>query len=203
MRNLHFLEAQVIKTMQMPAANVNVLERTTKIRGVSWRSLDLSSSRLPNVRFFDCKVEDCIFDRCRLSDFRVWGTDFSDVSFRSAFMRRAVLGGDLEGRTNTFRHVDFTSADMRAISCRTAGFVGCTFKNARLGVDFQSSTFTDCTFEGELREVIFNRRGFRGEAYPPNEMKGVDFRRAKLRWCAFRGLDLKDVRFPDDDDHTS
>jgi hypothetical protein len=62
-------------------------------------------------------------------------------------------------------------------------------------------TFTDCSFEGELSGVLFYRTGFRGERFPPNEMKRVDFRRAKLPWTEFRGLDLDEVFFPEDDDH--
>ena len=202
LRNLHLPEAKVISTTQMPFANVNVLKGMWDVQDASWRSVDFSSSRLPNLRWLSCQIGDCLFDRCRFDDLRVWGTDFSNVSFCSAYMRRAALGGVSEGRVNTFRHVDFTSADMRGTAWDAAEFVGCTFKNTKLDeADFQSSSFRDCVFEGELREVVFNRRGFRGEAYPPNEMKGVDFRRAKLRFCEFRGLDLKDVQLPEDDDH--
>jgi hypothetical protein len=37
--------------------------------------------------------------------------------------------------------------------------------------------------------------------FPPNEMKRVDFRRAKLRWSEFRGLDLYEIFFLTDKDH--
>jgi hypothetical protein len=65
----------------------------------------------------------------------------------------------------------------------------------------QSSAFTDCSFEGELREVMFCQRGFKGELFPPNEMKRVDLKRAKLRWSEFHELDLDDVLLPTDEDH--
>jgi hypothetical protein len=32
-------------------------------------------------------------------------------------------------------------------------------------------------------------------------MRNVDFSRARLRWCSFRGLDLDTVIFPQDDEH--
>jgi uncharacterized protein YjbI with pentapeptide repeats len=98
--------------------------------------------------------------------------------------------------------VDFTGADMRGTMYGAAEFLRCKFNHAKFNkVDFQSSTFTDCSFEGELRGVLFYRRGFKGELFPPNETKRVDFRRAKLRWSEFRGLDLDEVFFPTDEDH--
>ena len=44
-------------------------------------------------------------------------------------------------------------------------------------------------------------RGLIVERFPPNEMKRVDLRRAKLRGSEFRGLDLDEVLFPEDEDH--
>jgi uncharacterized protein YjbI with pentapeptide repeats len=139
-----------------------------------------------------------------MDDLRVWRTDFSNVSFRSADLRGAVLGGTSENdsRRNSFHDVDFTAADMRGTIYGAAEFVRCKFNHARLKkVDFQSSTFTDCSFEGELRDVMFWDRGFKGELFPPNEMKRVDFTRAKLRWSGFHRLDLEEVLLPTDEGH--
>jgi uncharacterized protein YjbI with pentapeptide repeats len=139
-----------------------------------------------------------------MDDLRVWRTDLANVSFRSADLRGAVLGGtgENDSRRNIFHDVDFTEADMRGTIYGAAEFVRCAFNHARLKrVDFQSSTFTDCSFEGELREVMFWDRGFKGELFPPNEMKRVDFTRAKLRWSGFHRLDLEEVLLPTDEDH--
>jgi Pentapeptide repeats (9 copies) len=114
------------------------------------------------------------------------------------------LGGtsDNDNRRNTFHDVDFTAADMRGSIYGAVEFLRCKFNHAKLvKVDFQSSAFTDCSFEGELRDVLFYRRGFDCERFPPNEMKRVDFRRARLRGSEFRGLDLDEVFFPQDEDH--
>jgi uncharacterized protein YjbI with pentapeptide repeats len=204
LRNLHVAEPHAVRTVRMPLWDVTVLGGVTSIEGASWQSIDFSSSQLSGLRFLDCQIGNCVFDRCRMGDLRVWRTDFANVSFRYADLRDAVLGGTSEndGRRVTFHDVDFTAADMRGTIYGAAEFLRCKFNHARLNkVDFQSSTFTDCSFEGELREVMFYRRGFRGERFPPNEMKRVDFRRAKLRWSEFRGLDLDEVSFPTDEDH--
>jgi uncharacterized protein YjbI with pentapeptide repeats len=204
LRNLHVADPHAVKTVRTPIAEVTVLGGITSIEGAGWQSIDFSYSQMPGLRLSDCQIRDCVFDRCRMDDLRIWSTDFADVSFRSADLRGAVLGGTSEndGRRNSFRDVDFTAADMRGTIYGAAEFVRCKFNRAKLDkVDFQSSTFTDCSFEGELRGVLFYRRGFKGELFPPNEMKRVDFRRAKLRWSEFRGLDLDDVLFPADEDH--
>jgi hypothetical protein len=78
----------------------------------------------------------------------------------------------------------------------------CKFLDTKLSkVDFQGTTFKNCVFKGELEEVLFYRQAFRGEAFPANDMKGVDLRYAKLRHVEFRGLDMSDVMWPKDDDH--
>jgi uncharacterized protein YjbI with pentapeptide repeats len=201
-RNLHVAEPHAIKKMRTNIADVTFLGGVTSIEDAIWRSIDFSSSQLPGLRFLSCQIDDCVFDHCRMRDLRVWGTKFSNVSFRSADLRGGSLGGVDRDERTSFRNVDFTAADLRDIGCNAAEFVGCNFTHAKLDkVDFQSSTFTDCTFEGELREVLFYRRGFKGEQFPPNEMTRVDLRRAKLRWSQFRGLDLNDVLFPSDEDH--
>ena len=61
--------------------------------------------------------------------------------------------------------------------------------------------FKDCVFEGEIREAQFYRHAFRGESFPPNEMDGVDFRGASLSFVRFGRMDLKNVRFPENDAH--
>jgi hypothetical protein len=52
-----------------------------------------------------------------------------------------------------------------------------------------------------LHEVLFHRHAFRGEAFPPNLIDGVDFTRAQLFFVEFRGLDLENIRFPEGDEH--
>src|ERR1700722_16817015 len=204
LRNLRVAEPFAVETTRTQLADVTALGGITSLRSVSWHSIDFSGSLLLGLRFLDCQIHNCVFDRCRMSDLRVWRTDFADVSFRSANLRGAVLGGTSENddRRVTYHDVDFTAADMRGSIYGAAEFVRCKFNHSKLNkVDFQSSAFTDCSFEGELREVLFYHRGFDCERFPPNEMKRVDLRRAKLRWSEFRGLDLDEVLFPDDDDH--
>lgn len=167
-----------------------------------WTGLDFSGAQLNGICFVDCVINNCVFDNCQCREWGLWGTTISDTTFKAADLRRAALGGVREGKRNTYRRVDFAAADLRQIACTAAEFVECTFKDTRLSkIDFQTSSFSNCSFEGELREVLFYRKGFDSESLPPNNMVGVDFTRAKLRFVEFRGLDLEDVRFPADQDH--
>lgn len=171
------------------------------LRDVCWSGLDLSDSTLNSLRFFDCCVDGCSFNGATCQDVRLWGTRIAGTSFRGSDLRRSALGG-VEGlKRNVFDRVDFTNADLRKTAYLSAEMLECTFASTNLSkVDFQGTVFKNCVFEGELEEVIFYRRGFRGDAFPCNEMKGVDFRRAKFRYVEFRDLDMADVIWPDDTD---
>src|ERR1700722_8055719 len=89
-RNLQIAPPYATKTMATPRWNVTFLGGLTTIRGADWRSIDFSNSRLPNLRLFDCHIEDCVFDKSHMEDLRVWGTEFSGVTFRSADLRHAA-----------------------------------------------------------------------------------------------------------------
>jgi uncharacterized protein YjbI with pentapeptide repeats len=192
----------ILKTVRTPSADVSQIGGLTEIKKATWQSLDFSGSRLPGLRFHDCKLIDCVFDNCKCRDWRFWGTTFSDTSFRSADLRQSAMGGVQGKKVNVFRGVDFTEADLRQTAFLSAEFSACIFKNTRLDkVNFQGSRFTDCSFEGEMKEVCFYRHGFGAEAFPPNEMQNVDFSRAQLKSVEFRGLDLDKVRFPADSKH--
>ena len=147
-------------------------------------------------------VENCHFDDCNLQGVRLWATSFRNVSFRGANLRGSVLGGVQDGVRNAFTAVDFSEANLNGTIYEAAAFEQCTFHNTKLvKIDFQSSTFKDCSFEGKLEDILFDRHGFRGEKYPPNEMANVDFSRASLKDVGFRGLSLDRVSLPNNNEH--
>jgi uncharacterized protein YjbI with pentapeptide repeats len=202
LRGLAIPEPQPVQTVRTPIADMTKVVGITNIKGVEWKRLHFSSAQLTGLVFTDSSLNDCIFDQCKMKGIRVWATDFSNVRFRSVDLRNSLLGGTNEVKRTTYRNVEFVSADMRGTVYTDTEFTKCDFKKCRLDkVDFQSSAFVDCSFEGELREVLFYRRGFRKGNFPENEMTRIGFTRARLRWTEFRGLDLNDVSFPEDDEH--
>jgi len=181
---------------------VEELANLVEIRGVAWKGIDFSNGRLDSLRFFDCRIENCSFDNAKCQDWRMWGTAVTDTTFRLADLRKSALGGVENGKTNSFHRVDFTKADLRQTAHGSAVMVQCTFSETNLSkVDFQGTIFVNSQFAGELNEVVFCRQAWDGAAFPPNEMKGVDFRHAKLRHVEFRELDMSDVVWPVDDEH--
>jgi len=200
--DLQGLVAPAPSMLPRQMAGVKELSNIVVIRGACWTGLDFSNAQLDSIRFFNSSIEDCCFDGAHCQDWRMWGATISSTSFRGADLRRSALGGIENGRRNSFRRVDFTGADLRQTVYVSADMFECTFADTKLSnVDLQGTVFVDCVFAGELNEVIFHRQAFRGEGFPPNEMKGVDFRRARLHHVEFRGLDMADVQWPEDDEH--
>jgi uncharacterized protein YjbI with pentapeptide repeats len=151
---------------------------------VRWADIDFSGADLQSLRLFDTTLDNCSFDEANCRGWRQWGMSIKNCTFRGTNLRDAALGGIDQGKRNSYRRVDFTKADLRGTAHESADVVDCIFVETNLRkVDFQGTVFVNCTFAGELDEVAFARFAFRGESFPPNEMKGVDFRRAKLRWA--------------------
>jgi uncharacterized protein YjbI with pentapeptide repeats len=206
-------EPTVVKQWQTPLANITQIEPAGTFRRVVWRDLDFSGSKLPSLRFYESEIVNCCFDRCQLKDLRLWATTIRGCSFRRADLRDSALGvatlepGPLTGKRNSFVEVDFTEAELRGTVYIAAAFERCLFRDAKLvDIGFGTSTFVDCQFEGELREVIFWRsnlltRGYPEDAFPPNEMLNIDFSCARLINVEFRGLSLDRVRLPKDSEH--
>jgi uncharacterized protein YjbI with pentapeptide repeats len=174
----------------------------SELHGIHWEGLDFTGARMDIVRFLDCTMTDCVFDKARCRDWRLWRTTVTDCTFRSTDLRQSFLGAASGSRRDVFRKVVFDGTDMRGTVYTSAEFDHCVFKNARLDkVDFEGSSFSYCSFEGELREVMFYRKAFPAEDLPVNEMDHVDFTKAKLRSVEFRDLELNTVHFPEDEDH--
>jgi uncharacterized protein YjbI with pentapeptide repeats len=202
LRNLRAPDSVIVGRYKTARANVKQLGNLVQIKGGRWKDIDFSGGYFRSLRFFDGEIENCCFDGANCQDWRMWGTSISNTTFRSADLRRSALGGIDSGKRNSFRHIDFSRADFRQTAHGSADFVECIFSDTNLKkVDFGGSVFVRCAFKGKLDEVIFHHRAFRGEMLPANEMKGVDFRQARFHFVEFRGLDMVDVIWPEDDDY--
>jgi uncharacterized protein YjbI with pentapeptide repeats len=188
---------QVVRGMTFGTVSGNTEIRNKKISGVDFAGAELSHLRLFGVTFVDC-----CFDDADLRDLRMWATHIENCSFKKADLRGSGLGGIMDGRRNCFRDVDFSLADMRRTGWSSASLERCLFKDTCLvGINFWGSTFSHCTFEGEVRDVIFNRHMFKREDLPANTMDHIDFTNARLRFVDFRKLKLDRVTFPHDSEH--
>ena len=170
LRGLRAPDPTVLRTLEVAGDRMSLLDLKSVARNVPWRRLDFTGARLNGLRLTNVIAEDCIFDDCEMRDLRMWGCSVHSTSFKGANLRQAVLGGVLNDQLNSFSHVDFSNADLRKSVYQAASFTDCDFSGARLeNLDFQSSAFKRCRFAGELSDVMFYRRGFRCEAFPPND----------------------------------
>jgi uncharacterized protein YjbI with pentapeptide repeats len=202
LRGLMAPEPAAVRELVVANANVKQLGNLISVRGVHWKSLDVSESALSSLRFFDARIEDCRFDWAQCGDWRMWGTTIERTSFVGADLRQTALGGLDQGKRNAFRQVDFSNADLRQSAHMSADMIDCTFADTNLSkLDFQGTVFKNCSFSGDLEEVQFYDHAFHGEALPENRMEGCDFRKARLYHVEFRRLDMSDVQWPEDPDH--
>ena len=190
--------------MPAPVSGIRQLDWTVEFRQVRWKGLDFSGSRLAALRTFDVRIEDCVFDRCEVLDWRMWTTQFIDCTFVGADLRNLAWGGIWKGKRNRFERVRFQSCKLARASFGTAEFVDCAFVDAGLeSVRFAESRHVRTRFEGELSDCEFYRREktLSGEPIPPNEMEDVDLRKASLHFVRFGHLDMNTVRWPDAELH--
>lgn len=202
LEGLELPDPSVMRRFRACGVSVAEIEPGAIIQGVSCHNIDFSGSKLNTLRLYGCEFVNCRFDNCQLRDLRVWTTKFSEISFKGANLRKSALGGVQSGKRNIYSGVDFSDADLRETIYKATAFERCIFRGTKLErIDFQTSAFTDCVFESELRDVLFYRCGFGGESFPANEMVNVDFSHAKMHDVGFRGLTLERVKLPEDADH--
>jgi len=205
-------QPRVLERRNTPFGEIKRYEPNALFHKAKLHDINFSRSKLDSLTFEESELSNCCFDGCELRNLRLWASTIRDCTFCDADLRESGLGlatidGPLSGKRNRFINVEFAKADLRNTVYVAAAFEHCSFRFSKLvDILFGTSTFIDCSFEGELREVRFWRsdmsvRGFPTDAFPANEMIDVDFSRATLRDVEFRGLTLSRVRLPEDEDH--
>jgi pentapeptide repeat protein len=147
----------------------------TDLRKTKLRGLDHSAAQAVGIRWTGCRIEECSFEDAVLRDLRIWDTKVSGCSFAGADLRDAVVGSWHRKRRNEWRQVSFAGTDLRGAVVVGALFEGCDFSKARLdGVQFEQCDLRDCTFAGNLRNVIFDCRP-RPDRPAPTPLRNLDF----------------------------
>jgi hypothetical protein len=130
------------------------------LTGVTLQDLDLSGAVLPHIRFRNCRIVNCCFERARFDDLRIWGSEFVFCDFFRTALPEIVLGsGANYASANIWRSVNFTAAALRGAAVNQAIFEDVDFSNAKLdGVAFRQCSLNRVTFAGRLRDVVFDGR---------------------------------------------
>jgi uncharacterized protein YjbI with pentapeptide repeats len=184
-----------------------VLERvadTINLPVIGLRSVDFGEAFLPHVRFNGASLANCSFDGAHLPDLRTRDATFDRCSFRAADLAGAAVGPG-----SRFQSCHFGGARLRGVQANEAAFTACEFGEADLlEDDFNHTVFDGCHFAGLVKEVRFRADSWHLDdvtrrAIPPDHdcVRNCDFSQAQLRSVSFEHLNLKGVRFPDDDAH--
>lgn len=206
LRNETISDPQIINLREVGRHRVGKLSPVPRVRKVDLRNLDLSGSLMRHLRISQSGFVNCRFDRTDCRGWSVWSTTWDRCTFVSADLSESSLGGIVpDGTQNHYNSVEFIRTDMRHVICDGAVFSKCLFDNvkwdgAAIGM---SSSFVDCTFRGEIRDVAFgeevliadDQRQLYGQL-PVGRMRNVDFREAVLRDVTIRMGDLQDVKWP-------
>jgi len=207
LRGLVVSEPAELRRWSTMGMGLLALERVSDTINLSLTGLarvDFGEGFLPHLRFPGAGLADCRFDAAHLPDLRTRDATFTRCSFRGTDLAGAVLGPDTR-----FEQCDFGGARMRGVQADSAAFIGCEFAEAELlENDFNRCQFQSCHFAGLIREVSFRAESRhidevtrRVRPPDPDCVRNCDFSQARLRSVSFEQLNLKDVRFPDDDEH--
>jgi uncharacterized protein YjbI with pentapeptide repeats len=207
LRGLHVPEPAELRRWSAMGMGLTSLERVSDSINLSVPALakvDFSEGFLPHLRFSRAGLVDCRFDGAHLPDLRTRDSTFSSCSFSGADLGKAVLGPG-----SRFQDCDFGDALMEGVQTDCAAFFGCEFAGAQLARDdFNRTTFERCHFAGLVQEVSFRAESWHvdevtGRPAPPdaNCVLDCDFSQARLRSVSFEHLNLKGVRFPNNDEH--
>lgn len=167
---------------------------------------NFSESLFYDSYWLDCTFRKCLFDRADLYGSHFRGCMFNDVRFDDCWIENNALGLSSEKNLGLFFDVEFVKGIFSRVSFGFPRFERCRFACPIKHTNFHGSQFEECSFEGRLDVVQFNRRPEplpKVEDFvllsdvPPNEMKRIDFSRASFQRIAFDDcLDLRDCTLP-------
>ncbi|WP_170284677.1 pentapeptide repeat-containing protein [Kribbella amoyensis] len=181
-----------------PSIQASMLGGVTQLDDVHWEHLDLSYARLASWRFMNSSVEDCVFEGASCRDWRLWGSAVEGSSFEGADLRDAALGTWHDGRSNTWRDINFAGGDLRGVLFSAGRLEGCRFIGTRIsGAKFHNVNIVDCVFSGRMQNVLFDGRKLQSETIAA-PLASVDFTGASFVDVEFRGYAFSDVRLPSD-----
>lgn len=175
--------------------------RRILVKEVQSKDLDLSYSDFSSARMENNSFENCLFEKSDFTSATDHGNRFDDCIFVNCKFKHAILGYQGSNYRNcVFKECDFQRADFIR-----AEFVDTSFLNCRLkSIDFNASSFENCSFEGLLDDVWFRgtfafESDFLEFGQPkPNKMLNVSFEKADLKDITFsNGCDLSTVKIKD------
>jgi uncharacterized protein YjbI with pentapeptide repeats len=187
----------VINRIELGRLSGAILDGVIWVRSNRWEDLDLSFSILPNLRFVQSTLFNCVFENADCRDWRFWECAIARSRFVDCDMRDSLIGSsDVPHNTwtgVTFDHVDFRGAVMLSAEFRDCDFVQNNFES----VQFNGCLFDSVRFSGLLKDVRFDSRAIPNQRPDLGPMTAVDFSAATLADVEYWGCRFLHVEFPD------
>lgn len=164
-----------------------------KIRKIKLKNIDFSHSQFSHSRIEDSVFETVYFDNVDFTDISEQGNLFYEVKFFKCKFNLAGLGYD----GSQYRHCSFEKSSFKKSVFIRGEFSKTQFIDCKLkGVDFNASSFNECSFVGKLEDVWF--RG--GYAFPSDDTNFGKAKKNQMRNVSFSGAILEGVNFSNECD---
>lgn len=197
LRGFALPSSKVVGSLSVGGIKAEKMDGIHEFHTTRWHAIDLSHARLSTVRFFGAVISDCRFDSAICLDWRLWDTTVVESSFAGSNLRDAALLTWQNGRTNTWRDVNFDGADLRGAHGLGGVLERCSFGETRLkGFNFLQVAIRHCRFTGLLQDILFDGREIPGRRPQPEVMTDVDFSKAVFQEVEFRGCHFDGVELP-------
>ena len=202
-KDLKVPQPQTTSTSKLRQWVVRHQTNTQELKKGTWANVHFSKCDFSDFAFMESTVRNCVFEKCTLRAAGFWNSQISNCMFKNCDMRDVAFGGSsvLGSKCSQFENVQFVASDLRDTAHSHEAYSTCSFLNSKLeGVDFLGAIFTDCIFEGELKEVCFRNQDPTHASSPKNRLTNCSFRDAKLLDCQFIKIDLDPSILPKDED---
>lgn len=177
----------------------------SKIYNCTFDKVDFSISIFQSSWIENCVFKNCVFLNVDFSGISDHNNTFDHCTFTNCKFQGAALGyKGSQYKNSTFEKCNFTKTLFSRAEFSNIRFIENKLKN----IDFNASSFEDCSFEGKLSDLWF-RGGFANESdyntfgFPKkNQMKNVSFADAEFQYLTFSGdCDLSTVQIKNDNKH--
>jgi fluoroquinolone resistance protein len=170
-----------------PLHRDKVWEKKTKIEKQTLDGYDFTNSDLNHPIFNQVSFKNCVFEKTKFDDARIYGCSFEICDFNGIDFRNTSLGA----QGALLNKCIFKKCDFSGMNFEYPHFLNCIFDNCKLRkINFNDSSFSGCRFIGKLVDVTFNGIYHRHKtSYPPIEK--TDFSQAVLGdFVGFEKCDL-------------
>jgi uncharacterized protein YjbI with pentapeptide repeats len=180
--------------------NFERIDQIYEFNGLKIKDVDLSHSSLPEWRVLGTQFTNVVFDHASLPSLRTYSATFIDCSFQGSRLPGASLGAVAKGnkRGGQYERGDFTGADLGEILVEGGRLSNCVFVSTTWEkTHTHDAVIEQCDFrDADITDVTFDGRRFSGgklAGLNDNKLSGCDFSTARLTDCRFPGIDFRNV----------